>query len=199
MIPKKIPWTDAEEQSESQIRFPRNSIHRFSSCHLNERLKWNSNGVTSFTAHWNSHFWLKSYNKSEWISRLCLFSVMAAANQGNPDTAKSVYEFNVKDIKGNEVSMEKYRGNVLIIVNVASKCGYTAKHYAELNELYDQYADSKGEFMSRSSLSLCIKFLDNHWNLVKTERERIKFFLLQKPSFFTSVALAPFKSFHSLR
>lgn len=35
--------------------------------------------------------------------------------------------------------------SVLIIVNVASKCGYTAKHYAELNELYDQYAESKGK------------------------------------------------------
>lgn len=77
---------------------------------------------------------------------MILYSVMAAANQGNPDTAQSVYEFNVKDIKGNDVSLEKYRGHVLIIVNVASKCGYTAKHYAELNEIYDQYAESKGEF-----------------------------------------------------
>lgn len=78
-----------------------------------------------------------------------LHSVMAAANQGNPETAQSVYEFNVKDIKGNDVSMEKYRGHVLIIVNVASKCGYTAKHYAELNELYEQYGESKGEFELR--------------------------------------------------
>lgn len=73
---------------------------------------------------------------------------MAAANQGNPETAQSVYEFNVKDIKGNDVSLEKYRGHVLIIVNVASKCGFTAKHYAELNELYEQYAESKGEYFA---------------------------------------------------
>lgn len=73
---------------------------------------------------------------------------MAAANQGNPETATSVYDFSVKDIKGNDVSMDTYRGHVLIIVNVASKCGYTAKHYAELNEIYDQYAESKGEFRS---------------------------------------------------
>ncbi|XP_070508321.1 uncharacterized protein [Chironomus tepperi] len=72
-------------------------------------------------------------------------SVMAcSANQGNPETAQSVYEFTVNDIKGEPVSLEKYRGHVLIIVNVASKCGYTAKHYAELNEIYDQYAESKG-------------------------------------------------------
>jgi len=69
---------------------------------------------------------------------------MAATNQGNPETAQSVYEFSVNDIKGNEISLEKYRGHVLIIVNVASKCGYTAKHYAELNEIYDQYAEAKG-------------------------------------------------------
>lgn len=79
------------------------------------------------------------------------YSVMAAANQGNPETAQSVYEFNVKDIKGNDVSLDKYRGHVLIIVNVASKCGYTAKHYAELNELYDQYAESKGKLSSSYS------------------------------------------------
>lgn len=36
---------------------------------------------------------------------------MAAANQGNPDTAKSIYEFTAKDIKGNDVSLDKYRGH----------------------------------------------------------------------------------------
>lgn len=44
-----------------------------------------------------------------------------------------------------QVSLEKYRGHVLIIVNVASKCGYTAKHYHELNELFDEYAEAKGK------------------------------------------------------
>lgn len=86
---------------------------------------------------------------------------MAAANQGNPETAQSVYEFNVKDIKGNDVSLEKYRGHVLIIVNVASKCGYTAKHYAELNEIYDQYAESKGEFPLSCDVSETF-FVENH-------------------------------------
>ncbi|KAI7790832.1 glutathione peroxidase 4 precursor [Triplophysa rosa] len=36
-------------------------------------------------------------------------------------TAKSIYEFTATDIDGNEVSLEKYRGNVVIITNVASK------------------------------------------------------------------------------
>lgn len=55
--------------------------------------------------------------------------------------AKSVYDFTVKDIKGEDVSLEKYKGFVLIIVNVASKCGYTSKHYKELAELDEKYRD----------------------------------------------------------
>ncbi|XP_063703294.1 uncharacterized protein LOC134833055 isoform X3 [Culicoides brevitarsis] len=68
----------------------------------------------------------------------------ASTQQGDPKTAKTVYEFTANDIKGEPVSLEKYRGHVLIIVNVASKCGYTAGHYKELNELYDEFAESKG-------------------------------------------------------
>jgi len=39
----------------------------------------------------------------------------------NPKKAESIYEFSAKDIDGNEVSLEKYKGHVCIIVNVASK------------------------------------------------------------------------------
>lgn len=58
--------------------------------------------------------------------------------------AKSIYEFTANDIKGNPISLEKYRGHVCIIVNVASQCGYTKNHYAELVELYKEYSESKG-------------------------------------------------------
>ncbi|KAF9423690.1 hypothetical protein HW555_001016 [Spodoptera exigua] len=57
--------------------------------------------------------------------------------------AKSVHEFTVKDINGNEVKLDRYKGQVLIIVNVASNCGYTNVHYKQLNELYEKYS-SKG-------------------------------------------------------
>ncbi|XP_065084997.1 uncharacterized protein LOC135707176 [Ochlerotatus camptorhynchus] len=59
-------------------------------------------------------------------------------------TPGSVYDFSAVDIDGNKVDMERYRGHVLIIVNVASKCGYTARHYKEFNELYAEYADKEG-------------------------------------------------------
>ncbi|KAF5278809.1 hypothetical protein FQR65_LT03496 [Abscondita terminalis] len=58
--------------------------------------------------------------------------------------AKSIYDFKANDIDGKEVSLDKYRGHVSIIVNVASECGYTKNHYDELNELYDKYSETKG-------------------------------------------------------
>lgn len=65
-------------------------------------------------------------------------------NPENYKEAKSIYDFNAKTIKGEEVSLEKYKGHVCIIVNVASQCGYAKNNYAELVELYDQYGESKG-------------------------------------------------------
>ena len=51
---------------------------------------------------------------------------------------KSVYDFTMKDIDGKEVKLKKYKGNVALIVNVASKCGYTPQ-YEGLQRIYDQY------------------------------------------------------------
>lgn len=50
----------------------------------------------------------------------------------------SIYDFNVKTIDGEEISMEKYKGKVLLIVNVASKCGFTSQ-YEGLENLFDKY------------------------------------------------------------
>ncbi|XP_066258094.1 uncharacterized protein [Euwallacea similis] len=64
-----------------------------------------------------------------------------AENPEDYTKANSVYDFTVEDIKGNNVSLDKYKGNVLIIVNVASNCGLTEKNYEQLNTLYDKYED----------------------------------------------------------
>ncbi|KAI8423659.1 hypothetical protein MSG28_012710 [Choristoneura fumiferana] len=59
----------------------------------------------------------------------------------NPNSPpKTAYDFTVKDINGKEVRLEKYKGYVSIIVNVASQCGYTDNHYKQLSELYEKYA-----------------------------------------------------------
>ncbi len=55
---------------------------------------------------------------------------------------KSIYEINVTNINGVQENLEKYKGKVLLIVNVASKCGFT-NQYTELEEIYKEYS-SKG-------------------------------------------------------
>ncbi|OVA04614.1 Glutathione peroxidase [Macleaya cordata] len=58
---------------------------------------------------------------------------------------KSIYNFTVKDIQGNDVSLNNYTGKVLLIVNVASKCGLTHSNYKELNVLYEKYKNQGQE------------------------------------------------------
>ncbi|MBR7723029.1 glutathione peroxidase [Microvirga sp. SRT04] len=53
--------------------------------------------------------------------------------------APSVYDFTVKSIDGKDVKLSQYKGKKLLIVNTASKCGYTPQ-YKELEELSKQYA-----------------------------------------------------------
>lgn len=52
----------------------------------------------------------------------------------------SVYEFKLKDIDGKNFSIAQYKGKKVLIVNTASKCGYTPQ-YADLQKLADQYKD----------------------------------------------------------
>ncbi|VDM77412.1 unnamed protein product [Strongylus vulgaris] len=58
-------------------------------------------------------------------------------------TDHSIYQFKVKDADGKDVSLEKYKGKVVVIVNVASQCGYTNSNYTQLKEILDKY-HSKG-------------------------------------------------------
>ena len=53
---------------------------------------------------------------------------------------KSIYDFTMRDIDGKEVSLSAFKGKVLLVVNVASKCGFTGQ-YAGLETLYATYRD----------------------------------------------------------
>jgi glutathione peroxidase len=52
----------------------------------------------------------------------------------------TIYDFRVKTIEGDEISLDKYRGTALLIVNVASQCGFTPQ-YAGLEQLHEKYKD----------------------------------------------------------
>ena len=52
----------------------------------------------------------------------------------------NIYDFEVKTIDGKTISMAQYKGKVLLIVNVASKCGFT-KQYEGLENLFEKYKD----------------------------------------------------------
>jgi len=58
----------------------------------------------------------------------------------------NVYDFTVKDLDNNDVSLKKYSGKVLLIVNTAIKCGLTPQ-YPGLQELYMKYKDKGFEIL----------------------------------------------------
>jgi glutathione peroxidase len=66
-----------------------------------------------------------------------LISLLISSNAPKPT---DIYDIKVQDIIGNKVPMSRYKGKVLLIVNVASKCKYTYQ-YDDLQALFDEYQD----------------------------------------------------------
>ncbi len=67
---------------------------------------------------------------------LLLFTCILSGKGG----VMSIYDFSVQTIEGKELSMSHYKGKVLLIVNVASKCGFTPQ-YEGLEKLYQDHKD----------------------------------------------------------
>lgn len=82
-----------------------------------------------------------------WIFSFLL--VQCQNKQKNNQTSgnmKSVHDFEMVTIDGQKVSLSQYKGKVLVIVNVASKCGLTPQ-YVDLQEFYEQYKNKGVEVL----------------------------------------------------
>jgi len=66
--------------------------------------------------------------------------VCAAACVSLSAQSKSIYDFTMKSIDGQPVNLGAYSGKVVLLVNVASKCGFTPQ-YAALEAVYEKYKD----------------------------------------------------------
>lgn len=71
-----------------------------------------------------------------------VFTILSFTQHSNMDITapSSIYQFDIKTIKGDKLDFKKYAGKKILIVNVASECGFT-KQYAQLEELAEHYKD----------------------------------------------------------
>lgn len=83
--------------------------------------------------------------KSFKIAVMCLFGIFGISCvpsvESVEDPVVSVYDIKIKGLDGNEIDLSEFKGKKILIVNVASRCGYTPQ-YKELQELYDEYAEN---------------------------------------------------------
>lgn len=68
-------------------------------------------------------------------------------SEGKKDLNSNIYDLSVKTMDGKEKKLSDYKGKVLLIVNVASQCGYTVQ-YAGLESIYQKYKDRGFEILA---------------------------------------------------
>ena len=72
---------------------------------------------------------------------LSMFNTVAVKGQSDMSTqTKSIFDYKIKDINGTELTVGDFKNKKILIVNVASNCGYT-RQYKDLQELHEKYKD----------------------------------------------------------
>jgi glutathione peroxidase len=72
---------------------------------------------------------------------LLIFSIMFSFfNKVDAMYEKLFFELNIRNINGEELDLKHFKGKTILLVNVASKCGFT-KQYTDLQSLYEKYQD----------------------------------------------------------
>lgn len=79
------------------------------------------------------------------LKKFLICSLLAFLSLSNA-SAQTVYDFKVTNDEGKEVSLSDYKGKVMLIVNTATRCGFTPQ-YKELEELYQKYSQSGLEIL----------------------------------------------------
>ncbi len=83
---------------------------------------------------------VQSISREISVRKLILSLIVFLAAGATAAHAASIYDFTMKSIDGQPVSLKTYSGKVVLLVNVASKCGFTPQ-YAGLEALYEKYKD----------------------------------------------------------
>jgi len=72
---------------------------------------------------------------------LLIFTIMFFFfNKVDAKYEKLFFDLNIKNINGEELNLSQFKGKIILLVNVASKCGFT-KQYADLQSLYEKYKE----------------------------------------------------------
>ncbi|KAL3500295.1 hypothetical protein ACH5RR_039388 [Cinchona calisaya] len=124
----------------NKLNFTSNSVFPMGSIASSIKTNFGS----SKSAFFQHGFSLPSPNLSGFSLKSSSFSTINA----RAATEKSIYDFSVKDIDRNDVALSKFKGKVLLIVNVASKCGLTTSNYKELSHIYEKYKTQGFEILA---------------------------------------------------